>query len=627
MSDDANKPKPSERPSWWDEDKQGEWTNDHAMAYSGFREVLGRDIAPTGAEVQGINNWANYYRDHGYAGLTAQLSLSDEARRRGVDPTAYGNTVVDPETLSKKDREWYDAWAEANPNETFYSGILEQLSWRQGLYSVDVYRGMNDGTITVDANNIITVTPEAVETYGGENLVFHHGGSGQLVRAPEDSGVVIARRRVYEGEKPEGFTDEQWDKWMSEQNSDGYTLYNTSPSQKKGIGDYVSGALEDIGLGSDAVDFVMATIPVVATIAGGPLAGALAAPAAAPFVDDALGIDEAYFVTDPLGVTSGTYWGTEGARRNLSGGMDFFNTTDAERFQLAQGIGRDIVGTVAGLATGGLAGVAVGAAWSAIQNVNQAAAGLQSWGDAFANIGIGTASSALMVDGGGVGAAFANAANSSVTKILQTGLVTGDWDAALEQGAVSGLSSLASAGFNAALRPTSAGMGALYGAGSGMATAYGAGALLGMEGDELQNSVINAGIQGAIRGAASGSKRDAYYNKKDPKTGKTGYETYLNRAMQFGPPERGDMPLAQDASMWAGVQDWATDWELGNTPWGQSRIAGERVQAAGEQRELRERFNIRGYREPSSFSIPDDWARDPFEGIGYVPQGNFRLGA
>jgi len=575
MSDDTNKPKPAEKPSWWNEEQHGEWTNDHAMALSGFQEVLGRGIAPTSAEVAGINNWADYYHDHGYDGLTAQLSLSDEARLRGVDPTAYGNTIVDPETLSEKDREWYNAWAESHPGETFYSGILEQLSWRQGLYSVDVYRGMNDGTITVDGSGVITVTPEAVETYGGENLVFHHGRAGQLIRVPEDSGVVIEHRRVFKGKRPEGFTDEQWDKWMSEQNSDGYTLYSTSPPQKKGIGHYVSRGLKDIGLGSDAVDFVMAAVPVVATIVGGPLAGALTAPLAAPFVDDALGINEAYFVTDPLGVTSGTHWGTEGMQRNLAGGMNFFNTTDAERFQLAQGIGRGIVGTVATIATGGLAGVAIGATWSAIQNVNRAAAGTQSWGDAFTNIGIGTASSALMVDGGGVGAAFVNAANSSVAGMLQTGLTTGDWDAALEQGAVSGLSSLASAGFNAALRPTSAGMGALYGAGSGMATAYGAGALLGMEGDELQNSVINAGIQGAIRGAASGSKRDAYYNKKDPNTGKTGYETASAHAMQWGPPERGDMPLAQDAGAWAGVRNWATDWGLGNTPWGQSRIAQE----------------------------------------------------
>ena len=286
--------------------------------------------------------------------------------------------------------------------------MLDQIHWQQKLYSLDVYRGMNDGTITVDpADGIITVTMEAIDRYG-KGLEFFHGGSGQLIRAPEgDFRFGIQNRSVLS--KPENWSQADWDEWSATQNSDGYVVYGTAADEKHGLGDAVAGGLEDLGLGSDAVDFVMAAVPATAALMGGaaPLAGAAVAtaPMAAPFASDALGTgDQAYFLSDPLGATSGTYWGTEGARRNLSGGMDFFNTTDEERFQLAQSVGRGIVGTAAGLATGGLAGVAVGGTWSATQNINQAAAGLQSWGDALANIGIGTASSALMVDGGGAGA-------------------------------------------------------------------------------------------------------------------------------------------------------------------------------------------------------------------------------
>lgn len=572
MSDDANKPKPSERPSWWDEDKQGEWTNDHAMAYSGFREVLGRDIAPTGAEVQGINNWANYYRDHGYGGLTAQLSLSDEARRRGVDPTAYGNTIVDPETLSEKDREWYNAWSEANDG-PLYSGILEQLSWRQGLYSVDVYRGMNDGTITVDRNGVITVTPQAIETYGGENLIFHHGGSGQLVRVPEDSGVVIEHRRVYEGEKPEGFTDEQWDEWMSGQNSDGYTLYNTSPSQKKGIGDHIAGGLEDIGLGSDAVDFVMAAVPVVATIVGGPLAGALTAPMAAPFVDDALGIDEAYFATDPLGVTSGIHWGTEGMQRNLEGAESVLGDDAAT----IQGVGQAVAGTALSFVP--VVGWALAAGLGALSQSNKAAAGTQSWGDAFINAGISTVASRIgagLTAGvePGIATAFTNAAVQGTSTALQTGLtgrdpVTGErlgWDDALERGGVAALSSFATAGFQNAMGTQDNWAGALQGAAVGGGTSYLSGLALGLEDDALEQSVYSGAATGALSGYAAAGRRRDFYNAEDPKTGQTGYESALERGMAFGPAQQRDLPIPQDASAWDRTVRWGTNFNVGFKP-------------------------------------------------------------
>lgn len=569
------------RPSWYNEEAHGKWRSRYSDVYSAYMEVLGREPE----SMQMLSGWGGLSYDR----LLGLLSLSDEARSRGVDPADYGNEVVDPETLSGSRREWYDAWQEYHPGETFYSGLWDHLDGIKDVGNINFYRALEEGSVIKDPNNLYVITPRALEQYNSENdnrIVIYGTNAGVPVIAPKDADI--------EWHNADSFSDDAYSEYVSgayggQFGDTEFAMRSTTGNPTSGLMDAARDFAGDLGIGRDLFDAVVAAA-VVMNPAFLPVTATFAAPA----LSRVAGLDDqAFFITDPLGVTSGLAHGSEGMQRNLAGGMDLFNTSDAGRFQTVQGIGQGVVATVAGLATGGLAGVAVGGAIAAGRNANLAAAGMQSWGDAFTNTLISTASSALMVDGGGVGAAFANAANSSVAGMLQTGLATGDWDAALEQGAVSGLSSLASAGFNAALSPGSAGTGALYGAGSGMATAYGAGALLGMEGDELQNSVINSGIQGAIRGGARGA---------------------ANSELDTPP-----------AGGWRGVRDWATDWELGNTPWGQSRIAGERAQAAREQRELRERFNIRGYREPSSFSIPDDWARDPFEGIGYEPQGNFRL--
>jgi len=215
------------RPRWWNEKSYGKWKPEYTNALAAYRNLLGRDPENFAA----LKNWA--YKD--YSQVVKLMSLEPEARGNGINPLDFGNEIIDPEELAGDDLEWYKAWREANPNAEFYSGHLDQLQVQSKLYSVEVYRGMNDGTITVDGSGVITVTLEAVETYGGENLVFHHGWAGQLIRVPEDSGVVIARRRVYEGDKPEGFTDEQWDKWMSEQNSDGTRCILRRRRRRKGL--------------------------------------------------------------------------------------------------------------------------------------------------------------------------------------------------------------------------------------------------------------------------------------------------------------------------------------------------------------------------------------------------------
>lgn len=598
------------RPRWWNEKSYGKWKPEYTNALAAYQNLLGRDPENFAA----LKNWA--YKD--YSQVVKLMSLEPEARGNGINPLDFGNEIIDPEELAGDDLEWYEAWREANPNAEFYSGYSDQLQVQSRLYSVEVYRGMNDGTITVDGSGVITVTPEAVETYGGENLVFHHGWSGQLIRAPEDSGVVIARRRVYEGERPEGFTDEQWDEWMSAQNSDGYTLYNTSPSQKKGIGDHIAGGLEDIGLGSDAVDFVMATTPVVATIAGGPLAGALAAPAAAPFVDDALGIDEAYFATDPLGVTSGIHWGTEGMQRNLEGAESVLGDDAAT----IQGVGQAVAGTALSFVPG--VGWALAAGFSALNQANRAAAGMQSWGDAFINAGISTVASRIgagLTAGmeSGIATAFTNAAVQGTSTTLQTGLtgrdsVTGErlgWDDALERGGVAALSSFATAGFTNAMGTQDNWAGAFQGAAVGGGTSYLSGLALGLEDDALMQNVYSGAASGALSGYVAAGRRHDFYNTEDPKTGQTGYESALERGMDFGPAQPRDLPIPQDASAWDRTVRWGTNFNVGFKPTPEMSAIGRGAQNAWDfvtPRETRRETGqrVRGWSD-SPWGGPLNW--------------------
>ena len=597
------------RPRWWNEESYGKWKPEYTNALAAYRNLLGRDPENFAA----LKNWA--YKD--YSQVVKLMSLEPEARGNGINPLDFGNEIIDPEELAGDDLEWYEAWREANPNAEFYSGHLDQLQVQRKLYSVEVYRGMNDGTITVDGSGVITVTPEAVETYGGENLVFHHGWAGQLIRVPEDSGVVIARRRVFEGEKPEGLTDEQWDEWMSEQNSDGYTLYTTSPSPKKGIGDYVSGALEDLGLGGPW-DFVMATI-VVATIAEGP---GLSRRRGA-FVDDVLGIDEAYFITDPLGVTSGITWGSEGMRRNLEGAESVLGDDAAT----IQGVGQAVAGTALSLFVPG--GWALAAGLSALNQANRAAAGMQSWGDAFINAGISTVASRIgagLTAGvePGIATAFTNAAVQGTSTTLQTGLtgrdpVTGErlgWDDALERGGVAALSSFATAGFTNAMGTQDSWAGALQGAAVGGGTSYLSGLALGLEDDALRQNVYIGAASGALSGYAAASQRRDYYNKpvyNDPHN-VAGEQISAYDLARTGRVDSGRGPLAPDASAWDRTVRWGTNWNVGFKPTPEMSAIGRGAQNAWDfvtpwetRRETGQR--VRGWSD-SPWGGPLNWVEN-----------------
>lgn len=612
------------RPSWYDEKKHGKWKSRYSDVYSAYMEVLGREPE----SMQMLSGWGGLSYDR----LLRLISTSDEARSRGVDPADYGNEVVDPETLSGSRREWYDAWQEYHPGETFYSGLWDHLDGIKDVGNINFYRALEEGSVIKDPNNLYVITPRALEQYNSENdnrIVIYGTNAGVPVIAPKDADI--------EWHNVDSFSNDDFSEYVSgayggQFGDTEFAMRSTTGNPTSGLMDAARDFAGDLGIGRDLFDVGAATVSPM-----------FAAPALSRV---GLG-DQAYFITDPLGITSGIMYGSEGMQRNATGGADLFDA-DVEDVQKAQGVGQAVVQFALNFVPG--VGTALSIGFGALRNANQAAAGTQSWGDAFVQTGIAAATSYFAPGGDGIGAAFQTAALQGASGTLSA-MMTRDPDTgermsfgdALERGAISAVSSLATSGFNAAINntsfaPTTRTGGFLQGSAVGAGTSYLTGLALGTDPDDLGWNVAQGAITGGISGAVAAEKRNDFYNKKDPITGMTGYETASASAMQWGPPASGDMPLTRDAGAWAGVRNWATDWNpgpprgwddtvrFGNWAWDRATPweTGNET-AAREQRELRERFNIRGYREPSSFSIPDDWARDPFEGIGYEPQGNFRL--
>ena len=604
-------------PDWWNEEEYGRWTSGHAAATSAFRDVLGRDPGPNPG---GLINWAGV---GSYDEMVRLMSLSDEALAKGVDPTEFGNVAIDPETLSGSDRDWYDAWADYNDG-PFYDGHRRMLESAKNIGNVSFYRALEEGLIEKPAGAYV-VTAAALEKYNSENgnqIRIFGTAPGNAIVAPE--GADIDWHNVT-SDVP-GWNDEA-DAYYSELlggegAEGGYMVRVTTGNQTSGVMDFVDDTLDDLGVGRDLRNAVYAAAGARLTPILGPIA---AAPLFAPLMEDNLGIDEAYFLTDPLNFTSGITYGSEGYRKNEEAAIDLLGHEGAR----AQGIGRAVATTAATVLTGGAAGAALGVAMSAGQQFNQASAGLRSWNDALVGSAISALSSAATfgATGGlesGIGQAFANAANQGVASTLQGGLTGAkDWDAALEQGAVSALSSLATSGFNAAFRPQTAVSGALQGAGVGAGSAYLTGSLLGLSDEEIEWNALQGAITGGISGYDTGSKYRDYYGKKDPLTGRTPYQTDLNDAAAWYRGE--ELPLAKDASPWQAAGRWASNWNPGRaqgwsgavkawdkaTPWETSHENAERMdrysallakKAQDEMLEFRGRFNLRGAR------LPDAWA-------------------
>lgn len=458
------------RPSWYNEEEHGPWTQSSTNAYNAWMNTIGRDPGNMGA----INQWAGL---GSYENIARSMSLTPEARRSGSDPSAFGNEVTDPSTLSDEERGYYDVWEAHNKGKPFYSGDKQFLDWQRAIGTPEVFQAEMDGTLKRGPNGEYIVTQAAIDKYGEDKLQFGDSGAGHVIITPVGSKIDIK----YTGDlwKDSGDYTSYWA-------DQGYQVSVTAQAPTSGVTDFLDGALEAVGLGRDLRNVILAPVDPV------------------PLLQETFHVDQAAFLTDPLNITSGLKGGSERYRENIEGGSSLTGLGE-EDMALTQGVGQAVVNTALTAFVPG--GAAMAFLLSSMSTASRANAGLMSWEDASIGIGVSAASSAFMVGGTGWSAALPNALNSSLSTTLTTGL-TGDrnWDDAFLAGAVAGAGSLVGSGINMAVGTNNQLLGALYGAAGGAVVSGGSSAAMGASGRDLLISSVVGASTGAVAGA--GQARD-----------------------------------------------------------------------------------------------------------------------
>lgn len=384
-----------------------------------YQEVLGREV-----DAGGLVN----YLGSGLTGdeLRASIASSDEGRRRGADPTVYGATVVDPETLSGKEREAYDTWRQYNPGQTYYSTDRQFMGWVTDSMSLTTYEAKERGLIQ-------DVVQENKET--GEDTIFTYVTPQANAFAAERGEELyfngLKQGKMYYGDFSNVRTDNI--AFQDDPNAEGMQFGQGLGSPKEGFFGEVSGFLEDLGMSED----LASTLTTVGSFAINPALGVVSL---AQFGDEVLGIKESYFLTDPLNVTTAAFYGREGFERNIEGGAGLLGVDEA-RFAEVQGV-------AGGVATGilGVINPLAGAALSAVQTYGNYQRGMMT------ERGMMTASQALASGVVSAGASIlgmnvtnwlSKAALASVGGALSADIMGKDSDDALRAGLAAGAGSAA----------------------------------------------------------------------------------------------------------------------------------------------------------------------------------------
>ncbi len=319
-------------------------------------DVLGRTISTDSAEYMELRNLGSY------ASMTRHLSISAEARRRGVNPLDWGNSVVDPETLTGRRRANYDAWSQYNSG-PYYSGNQEYMGWVTHRGSLDVYHAEQQGLIqnTHQQNEdgswmpMTIVSQEAVDRFGADNLRFSGRRAGTAIIAPP--GVFV-----------DGDRSEQMQTLGADTPYEGFVVHGTIGNLSSGFFDSARSRLADwTGIKEFDSDFARFMTGEII-----------------PMTGRALGIREleehGHFMQDPLNSATGLLYGEAAARQNTMSaeqlganfGMKHGHASKVQ--QVGQAVAA-IVGTYYG-------GPWVGAAIASQMAANRAASGHGEWRDA-----------------------------------------------------------------------------------------------------------------------------------------------------------------------------------------------------------------------------------------------------
>ena len=484
------------KPSWATDETK--WSDDQAAVTSAFRDVLGRDPASENE----LNRWLEVAINDGRSSVAQLLSLSDEARRRGVDPTVYGNEAVDPAAFTGWKKDFYEEWAKQNPGKTFYSGNMTQLQWQKDFGSLATYQALGDGSIQRGRGGEYVVTQEAVDRYGADNLSFTGYHYGDIILAPKDSGIRVGGQvKRYEGLKEDDKNYEAESSWRENWENQGYEIFQgQGPKPHEGFMDRIKRELvEHTGMSEDAAS----TLMFVGS--GGTTGG--------DFIQEVLGIREGLFMTDPGGFTSGWFYGDRGNRENLEGaasflGMDKNDPDDMNQIARYQGYGAAAFTTALSM-TGWGAPVAAGL--NAARQMGRAQTGQQDWGTAVGNAAISLVASRL---GGAYGGDYSGAYNAAVqasSAALQTAITNEDSHTVDKQDI-----------------GTAAAVGALGGIAGGVSNAAGGAYNLG----PLSQGFLNAAAQSAA--SYGGAYLSAWGNGGEVDSESAAFNAILAGASGFG---------------------------------------------------------------------------------------------
>ena len=388
-------------PAWWNSEENGDWTGAQAESYHAWQSVLGRDPGTS----QGINLLSGM----GYEDAVQALSLTPEARMRGVDPTKFGNEILSADDVPEDLKPYYDEWARINGDEPFYSGHEQLLRWQKDMGSVEVQQAINDGTIQQLGPQAYQVTQAAVDKYGADKLRFTGYNRNAIIMVPKGSGVQVGRKkhgtstaRLYEADAEEGE-----DPWTKQYVDEGYDVYLATGSVHQGFMDRIQ---HDVAHATGMSEDAAATLMFAGS--GGTTGG--------DFINDVLGIKEGYFMTDPGGFVSGWFYGDKGNQKNIEGAMSFTggdknDPDDWKKTQRLQGYGSSAF--QAAIAFVPVVGWAISAGLGAARSMGQAQTGQAGWDQAVLSSAISAAAAWAGAGSDGSGASFAGAGLGTAGRI------------------------------------------------------------------------------------------------------------------------------------------------------------------------------------------------------------------
>lgn len=213
-----------------------------------YRDVLGRE-----ADESGLKNYVNWTKKRGIDFVKKALASSEEASRRGVDPTKFGAKAFDPAKLSAKYQPYYEQWKTRFGNRIFTDFDAMTLKWGGDAYSPEAYGQKLAGNID-DSGDGVVITSKAVDALGPD-LSKHFTGT-------TPGGFLFPRVTVVDGKEVavtlKGDTFGKTKQYTQDGQDTGYNVVGSTGNLSSGLVGELGwkdpvGDLRKLGIGKDVI--------------------------------------------------------------------------------------------------------------------------------------------------------------------------------------------------------------------------------------------------------------------------------------------------------------------------------------------------------------------------------------